>query len=166
MKRAIITAIFLFSGALNAAATPEDTYYDLIRPNGHPRSDAVFQADLEACYNQTGADRTRRDTPAFKKCMLGRGNRWMSTRNVPTPPAPAAVGPLACSARVLKIEDTGWALNHHNFARMTLSVTPPRGRAFVTTIAKEVSNHNPPRAGGTMRVTCDPANPSEIHPLP
>jgi hypothetical protein len=43
----------------------EYTYHDLVRPNGKPRSDAVFQADINFCYAQTGASRDR-DTPAFK----------------------------------------------------------------------------------------------------
>jgi len=51
-------------------------YRDLIRPHGHHRSAAVFQAKLNACYKQTGASRFRDDTPAFKKCMLSRGFKW------------------------------------------------------------------------------------------
>jgi hypothetical protein len=38
----------------------------------------VFEADLNACYAQTGASRTQRDRPAFKMCMLGRRWRWQS----------------------------------------------------------------------------------------
>jgi hypothetical protein len=74
------------------ASAPEvvqNAYYDLIRPQGHPRSDAVHQADIDLCYDRTGADRTETDTPAFKKCMLGRGYRWMFARNVPQQSAPA-----------------------------------------------------------------------------
>jgi hypothetical protein len=50
-------------------------------------------------------------------------------------------------------------------AGLTLRVTPPRGRPFVTTIWREVSMDQPPRKGGTIRVTCDAANASDIHPI-
>jgi hypothetical protein len=80
-------------------------------------------------------------------------------------PAPAATGPLACSARVLEIQDTDIGLNDGAMARLTLRVTPPRGRTFDTTVWKEVSMDAPPRRGSTLRVTCDPANPGEIHPI-
>jgi hypothetical protein len=72
----------------SAQARPVDAFYDLVRPNGHPRSNAIHQADLEACYRQTGASRYRLDTPAFKKCMLGHGYRWMWGRNTPDQPTP------------------------------------------------------------------------------
>lgn len=55
-------------------ATPIATSSD----RTHPRSDAVFEADLNACYAQSGASRRQRDTPAFKTCMLGRRWRWQS----------------------------------------------------------------------------------------
>jgi hypothetical protein len=70
---AIIAGLVL-SGVPHGAAADNlvDNYYDLVRPNGQPRSDAVFQADLTYCYGQTGADRNAHDTPALKQCMLGR----------------------------------------------------------------------------------------------
>jgi hypothetical protein len=80
-------------------------------------------------------------------------------------PVPAETGPLACTARVLEIQDTDIGLNHGALARLTLRVTPPRGRTFETTAWKEVSMDVPPRRGSTLRVTCDPANPSDIHPI-
>jgi hypothetical protein len=79
--------------------------------------------------------------------------------------APAVTGPLACSARVLEIQDTDIGLNEGALARLTLRVTPPRGRIFDTTVWKEVSMDAPPRRGSTLRVTCDPANPGDIHPI-
>jgi hypothetical protein len=82
MTRAIIVAALLLGTALGAQARTNDTYYDTIRPNGHPRSDAVFQAALDACYRRTGASRFSGDTPAFKQCMLGRGYRWESVQIV------------------------------------------------------------------------------------
>ena len=82
MKRAIVACVLLLAGTLAAQAYhSEDTYYDLVRPNGQPRSDAVFDADLDFCYRQTGASRyALGDTPAFKQCMLGRKWRWQSVR--------------------------------------------------------------------------------------
>jgi hypothetical protein len=86
MKRAtvykcgITISVALMCGTAGAYAASNDTYYDLVRPNGQPRSDAVFNADLNACYGQTGASRYGPDTPAFKQCMLGRKWRWESVR--------------------------------------------------------------------------------------
>ena len=77
MKRTIVVAAALLLGtALSAEAQPVASYHDLIRPNGHPRSDAIHQADLDFCYQQTGQSRYSLDGPAFKKCMLSRGYRF------------------------------------------------------------------------------------------
>jgi hypothetical protein len=76
MKRIIVTTALLLVTAVAAQARPEASYHDLIRPNGHPRSDAIHQADLDCCYQQTGQSRYSLDGPAFKKCMLGRGYRF------------------------------------------------------------------------------------------
>jgi hypothetical protein len=81
MKRTIIISMVLLAGIASASADTvvvQERYYDLIRPHGHPRSDAIHQADLDSCYGQTGAIRGLADTPAFKQCMLGRGYRWQS----------------------------------------------------------------------------------------
>lgn len=81
MKRIIITGALLFGTVLGAQAdTAIQTYRDQIRPNGHARSEAVFQAALDACSEQTGGKRTFHDTPAYQKCMSGRGYRWKSLR--------------------------------------------------------------------------------------
>jgi hypothetical protein len=90
MRRTLLTTALLLGTMLGAQARPVNAYYDLIRPNGHPRSDAIHQADMAACYHQTGASRYRLDTPAYRKCMLGRGYRWMWGRNVPDPPSSAS----------------------------------------------------------------------------
>jgi len=87
MQRTIITTVLLLGALVGAHASSLDTYRDLIRPNGHPRSNAIHQADLDFCYRRTGASRYRPDTPAFKQCMLGRGYRWTSVRIERTPPA-------------------------------------------------------------------------------
>jgi hypothetical protein len=84
MRRAIIACALLLAGTFAAQAYhSNDTYYDLVRPNGQPRDDATFDADLNFCYRQTGASRYGLgDTPAFKQCMLGRKWRWQSVRIV------------------------------------------------------------------------------------
>lgn len=75
-------SVALMSGLAGAHAGTNDTYYDLVRPNGHARNDATFEADLNFCYGQTGGGRYRPDTPAFKQCMLGRKWRWESVKTV------------------------------------------------------------------------------------
>ena len=89
MKRIVLVSILLLAGAAGAHADHfETTYHDMIRPHGKPRSEAIFRANLDACYNQTGEDRTLADSPAFKQCMSSRGYRLQSVRNVPTTPTP------------------------------------------------------------------------------
>jgi hypothetical protein len=80
MKRIIVTTALLLGTAVAAQARPVAQYYDLIRPNGHMRSDAVHQADVDACYRQTGTGPYEPDTAAMKKCMLSRGYRFMWQR--------------------------------------------------------------------------------------
>lgn len=66
-------------------------YYDTIRPHGHPRSDAVHNASVNACFGATGQSRTAvYDTAAFKKCMLSRGYRFEYTNVVQDLPTTAA----------------------------------------------------------------------------
>jgi hypothetical protein len=55
MKWTVIAAVVLLAGIASAGAdgaTVQERYRDLIRPHGHPRSDAVHQADLDYCYNR------------------------------------------------------------------------------------------------------------------
>ena len=82
MKRIIVATALLLGTAVaaQAQAVPQTMYKDLIRPNGHMRSDAVHQADVDACYRQTGTGPYAPDTAAMKKCMLGRGYRFMWQR--------------------------------------------------------------------------------------
>jgi hypothetical protein len=77
MKRTIITAALPIATTLATQARPVDAYYDLIRPNGHPRSDAIHQRDMDYCHVQTGQRRYALDGPAFQQCMLGHGYRHM-----------------------------------------------------------------------------------------
>jgi hypothetical protein len=81
----VICAVLLCGIVAGHADHSHDTYFDLVRPNGHPRSDAIFEADLNFCYRQTGPNRMQQDTPAFKKCMLGRQWRWESVQTVRDP---------------------------------------------------------------------------------
>jgi hypothetical protein len=88
MKRALLISVMLLASVVGAHAEYSTTYHDTIRPHGKPRSDAIFNASVDACYAQTGLDRALPDTPAFKQCMLKRGYRWESQRLVVTDPAP------------------------------------------------------------------------------
>jgi hypothetical protein len=65
MKRTVIIAVVFLASLTNVRADgiAQEHYRDLIRPHGHPRSDAVHQADLNYCYSQTGANRAFPDTP-------------------------------------------------------------------------------------------------------
>jgi hypothetical protein len=164
MKRSMIAALFL-AGSVLAARADTTTYVfkDVVKPYGQDRSGAVRQADGRACGVSGDLDLPK-NIPAFKKCMLAHGWRFDHIERDRSP-AVAASGPLACTALVLQVQDTDIGLNHGALAGLTLRVTPPRGRPFVTTVWKEVSMDEPPRRGGTIRVTCDPANPSDIHPV-
>jgi len=84
MQRALITAALVLASVSTASASShyETTYYDTIRPNGQPRSQAVYDAALDDCYSQTGLAREASDTPAFKACMTTHGYRWRSTKLV------------------------------------------------------------------------------------
>jgi hypothetical protein len=80
MKRIMITTVLLLGTAVAAQAVPQTMYKDLIRPNGQKRSDAAYQADVNACYRQTGGSPYVPDGAAIKKCMLSRGYRFMWQR--------------------------------------------------------------------------------------
>jgi hypothetical protein len=88
MKKIIVIAFTLLSlSPALASSHYEMTYHDNIRPNGRPRSDAVYNAALNACYDQTGLARDARDTQAFKDCMKAHGYSWISTKTVRDPPS-------------------------------------------------------------------------------
>jgi hypothetical protein len=85
-----VLATGLVSSA-GASTRSEKMYHDTIRPHGHPRSFALYSASVDACYSATGESRAALyDTPAFKKCMLGRGYRFEFTKVLQDPPAAAA----------------------------------------------------------------------------
>ena len=85
VNRIIIATALLLGTSLAAQAYPVSVYRDLIRPNGHPRSEAIHQSDLDACYRQTGQSRYAADGPAFKQCMASRGYRFVSQHYAPNP---------------------------------------------------------------------------------
>jgi hypothetical protein len=89
MKRIALVSILLLASVAGAHADHfETTYHDMIRPHGKPRSEAIHQADINACYAQTGLDRTAAQTPAFNQCMLQHGYQFQATRNVQSSPTP------------------------------------------------------------------------------
>jgi len=154
MKRVGLTAL-LFFGAVIAAHADNDVYNDA---TGRGRGDDLLHVDTAICDAQYGAPQNGYPTSAvYKRCMARRGWRFQETQLDPNN--------MVCSARVLRFEDTDWALNHHPVARMTLRVRPPIGHVYDTTIEKAVSWHHPPRQGDTMRVRCNPSDPSDIHPV-
>jgi hypothetical protein len=95
MSRTLIAAALLLGSTFAAQARPVDAYYDLIRPNGHPRSHVIHERDLQYCYEQTGQGHHRLDGPAMVQCMLSRGYRHMWGDHLhsydPPPPEPADV---------------------------------------------------------------------------
>jgi hypothetical protein len=92
IKMALILSALVIGLGSNAYASThgETTYWDLIRPHGKPRSDAIYNAAVNGCYTQTHESRTAvYDTPAYKACMLQKGYRFLSTKVVQDPaPAP------------------------------------------------------------------------------
>jgi hypothetical protein len=89
----VILAAALTLGSLSSALASShyDTmYHDNIRPNGHPRPQAVYDAALDACYSQTGLARDAKDTQAFKDCMASHDYRWVYSRPVQDPPSKRA----------------------------------------------------------------------------
>jgi hypothetical protein len=89
MKKVIVTTALVIASLSPAFASShyETMYHDNIRPNGHPRSDAVYNAALDDCYRQTGLARDARDTQAFRDCMATHDYRWVYTKEVRDPPS-------------------------------------------------------------------------------
>ena len=90
-RKLMLAVAILATGMISSASASshgESTYYDTIRPHGHPRSDAIYNANVNACYSSSGESRTAvYDTPAFKQCMLSRGYRFEYTKVVQDPSA-------------------------------------------------------------------------------
>ena len=97
MKEILATAAILIASLSPALASShyEMMYHDNIRPHGHPRSDAVYNAALDDCYSQTGLARTAQDNQAFRDCMAKHDYRWVYTKLVQDPPSKRAASMLA-----------------------------------------------------------------------
>jgi hypothetical protein len=106
-----MVAALVLASVSTASATShyEMNYRDTIRPNGQPRSQAVYDAALDACYSQTGLSRDDADTPAFKACMTTQGYRWLSTKLVQDPPAGRQDGTFIDPDTGLSCRNTGFA---------------------------------------------------------
>ena len=92
MKKVILAATFALVSLSPALASPlyDQMYHDNIRPNGHPRPQAVYDAALDDCYSQTGLARDAKDTQAFKDCMATHDYRWVYSRPVRDTPSKRA----------------------------------------------------------------------------
>jgi hypothetical protein len=88
MKTALILSALLIGLASNAYASThsEKMYRDLIRPDGKPRSDAIYSTAVNGCYAQTHESLAALyDTPAYKACMLQKGYRYLWTKVLQDP---------------------------------------------------------------------------------
>lgn len=64
-----------------------------------------------------------------------------------------------CTARVVHSEETPYAWIGSWLASVTLEITPPGGRPFVTIVHHDVTwQRSSPRRGEIFKVRCDPAN--------
>lgn len=158
MRRPIIAGLLLLCAGISAKADQLEVKF---RDIGPQRSDAELQADAKTCDAEVNVP-YRVVSAAYKKCMLALGHRFLSAHMISSPEVED--GKLVCSAKVLRAENTGWALNHHPLFRLTFRISARGSKPYETTVSKEVSWHNPPRPGQTLRVYCDPANPGEVHP--
>jgi hypothetical protein len=90
-RKLMLAVAILATGMVSSASASthgESYYHDTIRPHGHPRSVAVYNANVNACYSSSGESRMAvYDTPAFKQCMLSRGYRFEYTKVVQDPPS-------------------------------------------------------------------------------
>jgi hypothetical protein len=123
MKGAIIAAAVVL-GSLSpvlASSHYETTWHDNIRPNGHPRSQAISDAAVNFCYDQIGLDRTVRVAHAFKDCMTTRGYTRVSTRLVQNRPDKSPARKLAKDQFI--DPDTGLVCHNTGFA--SICESPP-----------------------------------------
>src|ERR1700761_7620404 len=70
----------------------------------------------------------------------------------------------ACVAKVVKSEELPYAPPGYWLGRVTLQVTSPSGEVFETTLQDKMPwQAYPPRRGETVRLWCDPADPTNLH---
>jgi hypothetical protein len=89
LKRTLIATALVLGSLSPAFATTRYVmkYHDMVHPNGHKISQAVFNAALNACFAQTGLARNAAATPAFKDCMKAHNLQWVWTKLVQDPPS-------------------------------------------------------------------------------
>src|SRR4051794_29204476 len=94
MKRVILAGMLLLGAEVNAQADHKIfNWHDTIRPGGHKRGDAAFEADVNYCNGVAGVQSTY-VTAAYKACMRGRGYSYQSTKTARDPSATHTRGPL------------------------------------------------------------------------
>jgi hypothetical protein len=127
MKIVVTVALVLMSASPALAASHYNTmYHDNIRPNGHPRPQAVYDAALNDRYSQTGLSRDAADTQAFKDCIMAHNYSWVYTKPVQDAPskrvANAAI-PMGIPKGHFIDPDTGLICQNTGFA--SICESPP-----------------------------------------
>jgi hypothetical protein len=149
MNKIIVAAAFALVSLTPALASShyEMMYHDNIRPNGKPRSDAIYNAALDACYSQTGLARSAKDTQAFRDCMATHDYRWVYTKLVQDPPSKRV------ASRIPKGQfidpDHGLLCRHAGYAaicesppdNMTIHYTSPSGLNCTRTGAMSICSN-------------------------
>ena len=133
MRHSLMVAALMLSSASSAFATShyEITYYDTIRPNGQPRSQAVYDAALNDCSRRTGAAYNDDDPPAFRACMATHGYRFMSVKDVPDAPSRQLGGSAANLQPGDTFIDPENGMSCHNAGIAEICV-PPQGTVHYT----------------------------------
>jgi hypothetical protein len=91
MKRAIIGAILILGGALNAAYADTLVFRDTLRPHGHDRRRAARLADERKCGADRNGDFPTAIAESFKQCLQARG--WALDHVIPDAPSAYAHAP-------------------------------------------------------------------------
>jgi hypothetical protein len=149
MNKLVVAAALALMSVSPALASShyEMTYHDNIRPNGRPRSDAIYNAALDTCYAQTGLARDARDTQAFKDCMKTKGYSWVSTKTVQIPPNKQAASTIPKGHFIdpdngLLCQHAGWAeICESPPADMTIRYTNKHGLGCTRTGAMSVCSN-------------------------
>ncbi|WP_424632040.1 hypothetical protein [Bradyrhizobium sp. SYSU BS000235] len=80
MKRFLMMSAVLLSTLASASADQMHFYWrDAIRPHGHKRSNAVFNANVSACNGRAGVQ-SDSVSLAYKECMHSFGYRFRYAR--------------------------------------------------------------------------------------
>ena len=97
MRRILLATALLLGGTFSAHADS-----DAFMPVGkHAHSDAALQAATDYCTQTVGPNRNGKPTsPQFKRCMAGRGWRYVRTTREHTYPDPDDTG-MMCTDMVM-----------------------------------------------------------------